>query len=79
MAAEPKKSGSKPESSERGVKKTHLTYDLNTSDNPGNIITQVQLSGENYDEWARAVKISLRTRRKWGFIVGTHSTRGRCA
>ena len=52
-----------------GAKKTYSSYDLNASDNPGNIITQIQLRGENYDEWARAVKISFRARRKWGFIT----------
>ncbi|XP_072084407.1 uncharacterized protein [Arachis hypogaea] len=32
---------------------------------------QVQLRGENYKEWARAMKISIWARRKWGFIDGT--------
>ena len=35
------------------------------------LITQVQLRGENYDEWARAMKTSFRARRKWSFIDGT--------
>ncbi|KAJ1416321.1 Zinc finger, CCHC-type [Sesbania bispinosa] len=55
-----------------GSKKPPSPYDLNSNDNPGNVITQVQLRGENYEEWARAMKISLRARRKWGFIDGTH-------
>lgn len=46
-----------------GAKKTPSPYDLNSNDNPGNLITQVQLRGENYEEWARAIKISLRARR----------------
>jgi hypothetical protein len=46
-------------------------YHLNNNDNPGNIITQVQLHGENYDEWASAMRTSLRARRKWGFVEGT--------
>nr|GMD66482.1 retrovirus-related Pol polyprotein from transposon TNT 1-94 [Ipomoea batatas] len=47
-------------------------YELNSNDNPGNIITQVRLRGdENYDEWARAVRTSLRARRKCGFVEGT--------
>ncbi|WVZ23544.1 hypothetical protein V8G54_002088 [Vigna mungo] len=37
-------------------------YDLNPNDNLGNIITQ---------EWARAMRTSLRARRKWTFIEGT--------
>jgi len=65
------------ESSERGgMKKIHSPYDLHASDNPGSIITQVQLRGENYDEWARAVRVSLRARRKWGFVDGTHEKPG---
>lgn len=54
-----------------GVKKTPSPYDLNVNDNPGNLITQVQLRGENYEEWARAIKTSLRARRKWGFLDGS--------
>lgn len=46
------------------VKKTPSPYDLNSNDNPGSIITQVQLRGENYDEWAKAIRTSLRARRK---------------
>ena len=52
------------------VKKIPSPYDLNSSDNPGNLITQVQLKGENYDEWSRALRTSLRARRKWGFVEG---------
>jgi hypothetical protein len=46
-------------------------YDLHSNDNPGSVITQVQMRGENYDEWAKAIKTSLTARRKWGFIDGT--------
>lgn len=56
-----------------GVKRTPSPYDLNSNDNPGNMITQVQLRGENYEEWARAIRTSLRARRKWGFIEGSHT------
>lgn len=52
------------------VKKIPSPYDLNSSDNPGNLITQVQLKGENYDEWSRALRTSLRARCKWGFVEG---------
>ncbi|KAJ1377104.1 Zinc finger, CCHC-type, partial [Sesbania bispinosa] len=55
-----------------GTKKVSSHYELNASDNPGSLITQVQLRGENYEEWAKAVRISLRARRKWGFMDGTH-------
>ncbi|RVW64731.1 hypothetical protein CK203_063137 [Vitis vinifera] len=46
-------------------------YALTSNDNPGNIITQVQLKGENYDEWARAVRIALRAKKKYGFMDGS--------
>lgn len=46
-------------------------YDLNSNDRPGNLITQVQLRGENHEEWACAMRTSLRARRKWGFVDGT--------
>ena len=52
------------------VRKTPSPYDLNSSDNPGNLITQVQLKGENYDEWSRAMCTSLCARRKWEFVEG---------
>ncbi|KAA8515037.1 hypothetical protein F0562_018177 [Nyssa sinensis] len=51
--------------------KTFSPYTLNANDNPGNIITQVQLKGENYDEWARAMRTALRAKKKYGFIDGT--------
>ncbi|KAK3017878.1 hypothetical protein RJ639_004174 [Escallonia herrerae] len=52
-------------------RKTISPYDLTTNDNPGIIITQVQLKGENYDEWARSIRTALRARKKFGFIDGT--------
>ena len=52
------------------TKKTPSPYDLNSNDSPGNVITQVQLKGDNYEEWARAIRTSLRARRKWSFIEG---------
>jgi hypothetical protein len=68
-----KSENSKPDASIRSDlgKKTPSPYDLHSNDNPGSVITQVQLRGENYDEWARAMRTSLRARRKWGFIDGT--------
>jgi hypothetical protein len=52
-------------------KKTFSPYSLSSNDNLGNIITQVQLKGENYEDWARAVQIALRAKKKYGFIDGT--------
>jgi len=60
-------------SREDGAKKVPSPYDLSASDHPGSVITQVQLRGENYEEWACAVKVSLRARRKWGFVDGMHT------
>ena len=34
--------------------RTISLYDITSLDNPGLVITQVQLKGENYDEWARS-------------------------
>ncbi|XP_012847972.1 PREDICTED: uncharacterized protein LOC105967929 [Erythranthe guttata] len=52
-------------------KKMSGPYTLTSNDNPGNVITQVRLKGENYDEWARAVRTSLRAKKKYGFVDGT--------
>ncbi|XP_048228572.1 uncharacterized protein LOC125369730 [Ricinus communis] len=46
-------------------------YYLGSSDGPGNVITPIQLRGDNYDEWARAVKHSLTAKRKFGFVDGS--------
>ena len=46
-------------------------YALTSNDNPGNIITQVQLKCENYDEWAHAVHTALRAIKKYGFVDGS--------
>ncbi|KAK4417314.1 hypothetical protein Salat_2557000 [Sesamum alatum] len=46
-------------------------YTLHPSDNPGMIISPVQLRGENYDEWARSMRNALRAKKKLGFIDGT--------
>ncbi|WVZ15755.1 hypothetical protein V8G54_013321 [Vigna mungo] len=55
-----------------GSKKPTSPYDINSNDNPGNVITQVQLRGENFEEWARAMKVLLCASKKWGFLDGTH-------
>ncbi|XP_071905880.1 uncharacterized protein [Coffea arabica] len=52
-------------------KKLVSPYILSLNDNPGTIITQVQLKGDNYDEWARALRTALRAKKKVGFIDGT--------
>lgn len=57
--------------SDEHVKNQISPYYLSASDNPGNIITQVQLKGDNYDEWARAIRTALRAKKKFGFVDGS--------
>ncbi|KAF7839822.1 retrovirus-related Pol polyprotein from transposon TNT 1-94 [Senna tora] len=52
-------------------RKTISPCDITSLDNPGLLITQVQLRGENYDEWACSVRTALRARKKFGFVDGT--------
>ncbi|XP_021747960.1 uncharacterized protein LOC110713828 [Chenopodium quinoa] len=56
---------------DEGKSKVDLTFHLGSSDGPGNVITPIQLKGDNYDEWARAVRTALKAKRKFGFIDGT--------
>jgi hypothetical protein len=53
------------------IRKTISPYDITSNDNPGSLITQIQLKGENYDEWSRSLKTALRARKKFGFVDGT--------
>ncbi|KAH9764455.1 hypothetical protein KPL70_001531 [Citrus sinensis] len=60
------------EASRSGLDKTMMSpYFFSASDNPGTIITQVQLQGTNYDEWARAMWTALRAKKKFNFVDGT--------
>ncbi|GJZ68130.1 retrovirus-related pol polyprotein from transposon TNT 1-94 [Tanacetum coccineum] len=52
-------------------RKTISPYDITANVNLGSLITQVQLKGENYDEWARSLRTTLRARKKFGFVDGT--------
>ncbi|GJW63852.1 retrovirus-related pol polyprotein from transposon TNT 1-94 [Tanacetum coccineum] len=52
-------------------RKTISPYDITANDNTGSLITQVELKGENYDEWARSLRTALRARKKFGFVDGT--------
>lgn len=45
-------------------------YYFHPSDNPGSLISLVQLKGENYEEWDRLMRNSLRPKKKLGFIDG---------
>jgi hypothetical protein len=53
------------------IRKTISPYDITSNDNPGSLITHVQLKGENYDEWSRSLRTALRARKKFGFVDGT--------
>ena len=64
-------SGEKKEGNDASTKLTMTPYFHSTNDNSENIITQVQLKGENYDEWARAIRTALRAKKKYGFIDGS--------
>ncbi|XP_012830557.1 PREDICTED: uncharacterized protein LOC105951653 [Erythranthe guttata] len=46
-------------------------YFLHPSDNPGSLISHIQLKGENYEEWARSMRNALRAKKKLGFVDGT--------
>ncbi|PNX83470.1 hypothetical protein L195_g039513 [Trifolium pratense] len=64
--------GTSKESADGGkARKTISPYDITPNDNPGSLVTQVQLKGENYDEWASSLRTALRARKKFGFVDGT--------
>lgn len=46
-------------------------YYLGSGDQPGNLITHVILKGDNYLAWSRAITLSLKARRKFGFVDGS--------
>ncbi|XP_062077973.1 uncharacterized protein LOC133782654 [Humulus lupulus] len=43
---------------------------LGSQDRHGDLITPVRLRHDNYDEWARTVRLALLSRRKYGFVNG---------
>ncbi|KAG7551787.1 Reverse transcriptase RNA-dependent DNA polymerase [Arabidopsis thaliana x Arabidopsis arenosa] len=54
------------------VDSTTITpYSLFSGDNPGSMISSVQLTGENYAEWATEMLNALKAKRKLGFIDGS--------
>lgn len=46
-------------------------YSLFFGDNPGSMISSVQLTGENYAEWTTEMLNALKAKRKLGFIDGS--------
>ncbi|KAL1214996.1 hypothetical protein V5N11_011510 [Cardamine amara subsp. amara] len=58
---------------EAGAKKkmVALGYQLAANENPEGVIAQVQFTGENFDEWAQAMRTALRAKKIYGFIDGS--------
>lgn len=50
---------------------TATPYTISSSDNPGSMISSVQLTGENYQEWATEMLNALQAKRKIGFVDGS--------
>ena len=46
-------------------------YFLHPSSNPGSVLTQIKLKGENYSAWEQAIILALRSQNKLGFIDGS--------
>ncbi|CAA7053595.1 unnamed protein product [Microthlaspi erraticum] len=46
-------------------------YQLAANENPGAMIAQVQFNGDNFDEWAQAMRTALRVKKKYGFVDGS--------
>lgn len=46
-------------------------YFSGSNDNPGYLVTLIQLKDGNFNEWSRAIRISSTAKRKLGFINGT--------
>ncbi|XP_026431504.1 uncharacterized protein LOC113328696 [Papaver somniferum] len=64
-------SSTKGKSIEYDMQKKNPVYHLGSSDGPGIIITLIVLKGTNYDEWDRAIRRSLISKRKFGFVDET--------
>ena len=68
---QPKMSNSGKDAGKEGSGKDAGVYQLMSGDNPGTLITQVQLRADNFDEWTMAIKTALRAKKKLGFIDGS--------
>ncbi|GJV22574.1 retrovirus-related pol polyprotein from transposon TNT 1-94 [Tanacetum coccineum] len=71
MAGDEPKKGVTDDASSSQQRKLIPPFDITTLDNPGLVITQVQLKGHNYDEWSRSFRTAIRARKKFGFFDGT--------
>ncbi|KAJ1406912.1 Zinc finger, CCHC-type [Sesbania bispinosa] len=61
--------------SRSGVQMVSMTdptspYYLTAGDNLGVIVTPVQLKGDNYEEWAKALRNAFKAKKKLGFVDG---------
>lgn len=45
-------------------------YYLACNDGPGTLITLVQLKDKNFDKWADAIELTLKSKNKLGFLDG---------
>ncbi|XP_074288015.1 uncharacterized protein LOC141613174 [Silene latifolia] len=46
-------------------------FSLANQEGPGQTITHIKLRSDNYEEWRRSMRMSLKSRRKFGFCDGT--------
>ena len=47
------------------------SYYLHLSEGPGIVITSIIFNWKNYELWQQAVRTTLESKKKWGFIDGT--------
>lgn len=71
MALEDEIFSSATNSSTSSVDNTANPLFLHHSDHPGLLLVSKKLTGDNYNSWCRAMKISLTAKNKTGFITGT--------
>ncbi|XP_074266164.1 uncharacterized protein LOC141588631 [Silene latifolia] len=46
-------------------------FSLHNQEGPGQSISHIKLRSDNYEEWSRSMRRSLKSRRKFGFCDGT--------
>lgn len=74
MSGEDNKTIEPASGSETGSPPTKVVmaaYQLAANENPGAVIAQVQFNGDNFDEWAQAIRSALRVKKKFGFVDGS--------
>ncbi|ESQ30521.1 hypothetical protein EUTSA_v10011978mg [Eutrema salsugineum] len=53
------------------VKTLLLAYQFAANENPGAIIAHVHFNGDNFAEWAQAIRMTMKVKKKYGFVDGT--------